>query len=134
MDGRIRKLLYRLQYAKTDVKITEEHLQEARNTVKRLQDKRLERYNKVMRIDNEIEEIRARNKEIKRKVFARGTHQTFGLGRTGPVEFALFDKVIYIVTPTDCFSSGIRGVADTTEALWMLKNHPRARAFEDVNP
>jgi hypothetical protein len=70
--------------------------------------------------------------QMKLKVFASGVAPDGYFGDTRPVTFALHNG--YIMQVADCgyCQSGLPRVIGEREALWILKHHPRANHYKDI--
>lgn len=64
---------------------------------------------------------------IKNHIFAHGSIADGYSGHRAIVEFALEDNKTLIVHEHGLHNSGLPDAIDTTEALWLLQNHPTAR-------
>ena len=71
----------------------------------------------------------------KQNVFATGVVPDGYFGATRNVKFSFDQASGQTVTVTDrgCFHAGLPPAIDTTEALWLLRNHPSSRA-SNVRP
>lgn len=61
-------------------------------------------------------------------IFATGRLPDGYFGATVQCDFALVGPRVVAVHPFGCHTLGLPDATDTTEALWLLRNHPTSRA------